>query len=593
MIIQFFLTPLNNGNIAETTWRTASDNVRRRYGYSYDYLNRLRDAYYQIPGTTMPLAQCYDEYLTYDKNGNIMSLFRNGEVDDPNNVQEIDDLTYEYDDGNKLLKVTDATTHSAGFKDGNTANNPDFEYDGYGNMIKDRNKEIEEIVYNHLNLPKKIIFENNNTIEYLYDANGTKLKKKVTEGSTITNTHYIDGYQYKEDKLDFFPTTEGYVKATQTSGGGIGGGGVSYNYVFNYTDHLGNIRLRYAINPINQWLEIVEEDHYYPFGFKHNGYNAQNYVFGSIGEGPVELIPTNPGLLETYKYKFNGMEYQSEMGLDFYDFGARNYDPTLGRWMNIDPLAELMRRHSPYNYAFNNPIFFIDPDGMMGIGFVSQASFGTSDSFIDMSSGDLVGDKGGSRDGPDTDYKINKGTGKISQVGKPNNEPDRILKTDKDGNIKKKGDGFLGFLIKKSERGKAKVAIDGISKGILEDGLNLKEDNGSFNVNGDGQPTLEEFNKFISEFSDFVGKEIAGVRLGEENSNNVSRVLTNKYANSTRTQSQTPKMWFRQFGSHLKGHFHTHPYNDPTPSKAYDMKLKGMYPGLPFFIIAGGNERKY
>jgi RHS repeat-associated protein len=64
------------------------------------------------------------------------------------------------------------------------------------------------------------------------------------------------------------------------------------------------------------------------------------------------------------QYKFGGKEYSQDLDLNTYDFGARNYDPALARWMNIDPLAEMMRRHSPYNYAFNNPIFFIDPDGM-------------------------------------------------------------------------------------------------------------------------------------------------------------------------------------------------------------------------------------
>ena len=132
---------------------------------------------------------------------------------------------------------------------------------------------------------------------------------------------------------------------------GMGG----YDYVYQYRDHLGNVRLSYTDangdGSIDPATEIIEENNYYPFGLEHKGYND--------GVSPL-------GNSTAQRWKFGGKEFDESFNgtLNTYDFGARNYDPALGRWMNIDPLAEQMRRHSPYNFAFNSPVSFIDPDGM-------------------------------------------------------------------------------------------------------------------------------------------------------------------------------------------------------------------------------------
>ncbi len=104
----------------------------------------------------------------------------------------------------------------------------------------------------------------------------------------------------------------------------------------------------YAISISRGSLIVKEEKNYYPFGMVQKGYN--NLVTG-----------------RKHNYGYNGKEENLDLGLDWYDYGARNYDSSIGRWMNIDPLAEKYPHFTPYHYVYNNPINFIDPDGEEGI----------------------------------------------------------------------------------------------------------------------------------------------------------------------------------------------------------------------------------
>ncbi|WP_044032250.1 hypothetical protein [Flavobacterium branchiophilum] len=211
-------TALFNGNISETFWRTSSDNVLRKYSYSYDHLNRLLEAVYEKSGV---VTKMYNEGLSYDKNGNINTLVRTGDYDAQMGAIVIDKLNYKYlPNSNKLMGVFDGTNNSSGFNDANNAID-DYDYDNNGNMTVDKNKDINNITYNHLNLPTKILFGNSNYITYLYTASGQKMEKRVYENNDRTTTDYINGFQYKtlpsgDGGLVFFPHAEGYVNVNKS-----------------------------------------------------------------------------------------------------------------------------------------------------------------------------------------------------------------------------------------------------------------------------------------------------------------------------------------------------------------------------------------
>ena len=346
-------TALFNGNISQTHWRSQNeDKTLHSYTYEFDAMNRIisgidNTGQYDLGSATNPIS--------YDKNGNIETLTRKGHVvADPisgntNHFGDMDILSYAYN-GNQLVQVNDIGDADYGFKDGaNSAT--EYQYDSNGNMITDANKGITSITYNHLNLPTTVTINGSEsgTITYIYDALGIKQKKEVSTGAT---TAYASGFVYENGNLEFLAQPEGYV-AAEISSGTI----ANWSYVYQYKDHLDNVRLSYTDKNQNNSnaveLEILKENNYYPFGLEQKGYNEVNSPLGNSVAN---------------RWKFGGKEFQEDLNLEWYDITARNYDPALGRWMNIDPLAEKMRRHSPYNYAFNNPVYFIDYDGMMPSG---------------------------------------------------------------------------------------------------------------------------------------------------------------------------------------------------------------------------------
>jgi|GEM_PF-2925458 len=238
-----------NGNISAIQWKTNNlkDTPKEKiYGFSYDALNRLEDARYATKSGSSWTADAdlFKEAMTYDRNGNIMTLNRKASIDGANVF--MDQLAYKYK-GNTLINVQDnsiyysGSNNAFGFKE--TIHDPavtEYSYDQNGSMIADLNKEITSITYNHMNLPRLVTLSGSRTMEYIYDATGTKLKSVARSGGNIiSQTVYVGPIHYEG-------TTTPELKFVATSEGRVVKDGSTWNYEYFHKDHLGNNRVVYG-----------------------------------------------------------------------------------------------------------------------------------------------------------------------------------------------------------------------------------------------------------------------------------------------------------------------------------------------------------
>jgi RHS repeat-associated protein len=333
-----------NGNISSSIWEGNGGQ-----DYSYDGYGRLVSAIGKVNSPTK-----FEETISYDVNGNIATLLRKNA-----GGFTIDDLKYNYkaNSPNQLDYVNDVantTQKDEGFP-AKTGVTNDFTYDANGNLLNDVARGIST-TYNLLNLVNTVSFTGKaGNQSYRYAADGTKLSFTPLNGIDKT---YIGAVEYNNNgNVLRIGTEEGHVMLrpnwTENS--------KDSKYVYYYTikDHLGNVRM---VLDDDANANIWQKTDYNAFGL-----DAKNDFPQGISAGK-----------ERNNHLYNDKESDPETTR--LDYGARQYDNVLGRWFVVDPLAEIGRRFSPYVYGNNNPMRFIDPDGM-------RAEEGQSGNYYDWDEG--------------------------------------------------------------------------------------------------------------------------------------------------------------------------------------------------------------
>ena len=359
-----------NGNIGTMKWSNSNYEQIRGYKFVYDNANRLTDALYGERASLDNKVNRYNEVLEYDENGNITSLQRRGLKQD-GQYGKIDNLNLNYD-GNQLFSVEeDAKDYDyAGSFEYKRAKGTKYMYNENGSLVADKSRKIAYIEYDLNNNPIRIQFTNANVTKYVYSATGEKLrviyqtsvypedaeivkigKTKELTPEEINCTETVDyllggSLVMRNGKIDKVLFDGGYAQATAVNKT------TKDKFAFYYynQDHLGNNR-----EVVDAKGVVQQVTNYYPFGAPYADATA------------VKGAAVQP-------YKYNGKELDLMHGLNTYDYGARQYDPILARWDRMDSRCEDFYVVSPYVYANNNPLKFIDPDGNSPLSALIKAS---------------------------------------------------------------------------------------------------------------------------------------------------------------------------------------------------------------------------
>ena len=317
-----------------------------------------------LPPRDICAITCYGTGYCYDNMGNLLSLSREGDMTS-SRKGIVDNLSMTYD-GNMLASVSDSApapsvTGSADFRDG-ASMAVEYTYDRNGNMTSDLNRRISSVSYNRQNRPARIK-HSGGTETFTYLPDGTKRGRTVLgKDWSLSRTEYRGNLVYAGDSL----------KCILFDGGLIAMDGASPEYLFFLRDHLGSTRVVARSNG-----KAVQVNHYYPYGMAYasgrmSGNAEAHPVEGgvSVAGGSLEIGGETGGMElarpgASQPYRFLGNELYTSNSLGLYDFSARMYDPALGRFLSVDPMAEGYRHLSPYAYCAGNPVVYVDKDGQV------------------------------------------------------------------------------------------------------------------------------------------------------------------------------------------------------------------------------------